>query len=113
MSCGSQVIDFTVTLYATRAPAGATLDQIVAGVVQAIRTEHPTAKTYKGQAANMTMDGAPPMQAGRFTVHETGKDLWSYVAVSIVKGWIVEERVTGPLDTFLAMEGDHPRWHGS
>jgi hypothetical protein len=104
VSCGSYVVDFTVTLYATRAPAGMTLDQATAVVGQAIHTAYPDAKPYRGQAATMTEQGGPETHTGRFILHLNGKEVWSFVAVSVVKGWIVEERVTGPLDK--AMEGD-------
>jgi hypothetical protein len=110
ISCNTNVLDFTETLYATHMPAGTTLDQAVQAVMADIRNLHPDLEAYKGEIADMTSTpkpGGTPLpliKTGRFIIKERGKALFSRVAVSMVNGWMVEERVTGPLDK--AMDGD-------
>jgi hypothetical protein len=104
VSCGGKMVDFTVTTYATRAPAGATLDQLSATVGQALKTAYPDIKPYTGKSAEMTEKDGPPVRSGRFVMKMNGKPVWSYAGVSLVKGWMVEVRCTGPLDQ--PMQGD-------
>ncbi len=103
VGCESKILDLKVSFYATKFPQPMTVDQATAYYVDSIRRVHPEAKPFTGSAADLSIggdDGAafPPIRTARFVIVIDGKRYYSRLSVAVVKGWVIEERVTGPED---------------
>jgi hypothetical protein len=105
VGCESMMVDFKVSIYATRAPDPLTLDQATALYVDLIRRAHPEAKPFTGQSAEISVQSGPPVRTVRFVIKgPDGKPQFTRMAVAIVGPWKIDQRVTGPLEN--AMSGD-------
>ncbi len=98
VACGSNPLDFTRTLYASRSP-GVTNDQALAGAVAGIRQVYTDVVPYGGQGMTMTQEGEAPSAAPRTAAFEAklnGREVFTLVSVAERNGWIIKIRMTGP-----------------
>ena len=112
VSCGTEELAFSFTTYATRNSSGSTLEQEIQGAVVAIRARWPDARPYEGPGMSMELqprDGEParplPQRAtARLVVGSGARAQLTRVSVTLLNGWIVKQRMTGPLSE--AMTGE-------
>ena len=99
-ACVIHVSGFTVELSARRLPAPLTADQALSGRVAELKAAHPEATPYEGEKIAMTQPDGPPRPRTAYDyyrIKQDGHDLYVRLAASVADGWLVEERVTGPL----------------
>lgn len=99
VSCGMKVGDFTLTLYATRVGDAADAETLMRQAVSAIKTQHSDLAPFSGhQVAKAVAPNLPDMKTARFQYAENGEPVFTRVSIALARGWMVEERETGPLD---------------
>ena len=89
---------FVVSLDVSRQNKTPTLDAMTAYYVKSVLAQHPHATPYVGPYVEPSgmKAGFPAFQSVRFSFDEAGGRQFSRLSVAIVKGWVIEERVTGP-----------------
>jgi hypothetical protein len=92
--------DYVVSLDVSRQTKAPALDAMTAYYVKSILAQHPHATPYVGPYVEPSgmKPGFPAFQSVRFSFDETGGRQFSRLSVAVVKGWVIEERVTGPYD---------------
>jgi hypothetical protein len=91
---------FVVSLDVSRQNRTPTLDAMTAYYVKSVLAQHPHATPYVGPYVEPSgmKAGFPAFQSVRFSFDEAGGRQFSRLSVAIVKGWVIEERVTGPYE---------------
>jgi len=91
---------YVVSLDVSRQTRTPTLDAMTAYYVKSVLAQHPHATPYVGPYVEPSgmKAGFPAFQSVRFSFDEAGGRQFSRLSVAIVKGWVIEERVTGPYD---------------
>jgi hypothetical protein len=100
VGCAIQWLGFTTSLDITRFPTLMTTDEATTKYVGEVTRAHPEAKPYTGKGVSLqTRDGKPlPCRTVKFVLNMNGKTVFSRLSVAVVNGWVIEERVSGPLD---------------
>jgi hypothetical protein len=102
VGCTSREADAVVSYFITKLPAELSLDQLMRVCLADIRRVHPDVAPFEGPAVSLNMKpgAAPTVEhlTGRFTYVDHGEKAYSRVSVAIVRGWMVEQRVTVPID---------------
>jgi hypothetical protein len=99
------------TNYATRYPQAPNLNQVMAGMVQAVRTRLPGAQQAAGSFRSLNITdkeghAAPAHVAARFQGPHPGKDglFFERAAAGLAKGWVVSQRISSPMDQAQAAD---------
>ena len=81
-------------------------DAAMAMDAAALTKVHPEARPYSGQALSIqTQGGKPPTwRTARYVLTLNGREVYSRLSVVAVGDWVIEQRVSGPLD--MSMLGD-------
>jgi hypothetical protein len=111
VGCSMHFNGFTLSFYATRFSSPKTLDEAMAKYMGDIVKVHPDAKPLTTADHELrlrpdpTRPPVPEIRTQRYEiVFENGTPSYSRLSVAVVNGWVLEERLTGPLDK--ADEGD-------
>jgi hypothetical protein len=91
---------YVVSLDASRQTRTPTLDAMTAYYVKSVLAQHPHATPYVGPYVEPSglKAGFPAFQSVRLSLDEPGGRQFSRLSVAVVRGWVIEERVTGPYD---------------
>lgn len=104
VSCGTEEQGFSITTYATRHDGATSVQALVDDAVEAIRGRFPDARPYEGEGVSLSMtpsEGgrAPPERlTARLQIDVGGRPSLTRVSIAIVDGWVIKQRLTGPLD---------------
>ena len=109
VGCSMHVNGFTLSFYATRFPQAMSEDAAMATYVREVTQVHPDAKLLDSadHGVQLPPDLAarfPEIRTQRYEINFNGTPSYSRLSVAVVNGWVLEERLTGPLDQ--ADEGD-------
>lgn len=109
VGCSMHVNGFTETFYATRFPGSVTEDQAMATYQNEVTQVHPDAKLLEGADHDVKlppqlMARFPEIRTERYEINFQGKPTYSRLSVAVVNGWVLEQRLTGPIEQ--ADEGD-------
>ena len=99
VGCNMHSRDFLVSMDVTRFSPVPGLDEITNAYVKSVMSLHPPARAYTGPSEELAPPANvifPPFRTVRF-VFDDGGGLFSRLSVAVVNGWVIEERVTGPL----------------
>lgn len=98
VSCGSYPAGMVLTMFAVRPPRTLTLQQATAQYIAEVRNLHPDAKPPENKdlppLQGMRGDGLPNWMIARFQISTPQGPAYSRLAVSLVDGWVVEQRLT-------------------
>jgi hypothetical protein len=102
VGCTTREADAVVSYFITKLPGALSLDQLMRICLADIKRTHPDVAPFEGPTVNLTMKpgSAPPVEhlTGRVIYLDHGEKAYSRVSVAIVRGWMVEQRVTVPID---------------
>lgn len=121
VSCTSTKVDLLDSIYATRFKPAPNLDQAYAMYLREILTVRSDVKPFEGQVASISVDKAvAPIKSGYFVftdkdgsvLGEKGAKVVSRLAVSVMDGWVFEQRVSGPFDKsmMVSLMGEISMW---
>ena len=104
IGCTTRLGPAVASFFVTRFPSGTPTPQQAMTVYLAdVRKMHPDMAQAKGPFLSASAKAKPgdPAPVPRLTAHLTyadhGEAAYSRVSVSVVKGWVIEQRITAPL----------------
>ena len=99
VACQTSILGFIETDYATKFAVTPTLDQAFEKYNSEIKQLHPDVKVLSGAFVARPMTAhSPPRRTIRMTFACNGVQCFSRLSVTIINGWMIEQRFTGPLD---------------
>lgn len=98
VACGSFPSGLVLTMYAVKPPKPLTLREALAMYIAEVRTAHPDAKPPEEKAlpalSGTRAEGLTDWLIARFQFSTPTGPVYSRLAVAIVDGWVVEQRLT-------------------
>lgn len=105
LKCVTRVGDAVVSTFLSRLEPTPTVRSAFDGFVSEIRAVHPDAKPFAGTVADVKAQaGGPEVLTARFTYAREGRPVFSRLQVTVLKGWIVEQRLDGPPEHAMAFD---------
>jgi len=98
VGCNIWVKTFLISMDVTRFQPVPSLEQATTAYEGSVMRLHPNARHHTGRGHEVSApQGLPPWRTVRYVFDDRGGQ-FSRLSVSVVNGWVIEQRTTGPLN---------------